>query len=370
MKKLFAILMTIALLATMMTSAMAAYTAITPANNSIKHSLTLTEANATSLLYDITYAFTVSDPVVIGATDNGVTNAGNAVTGKPAIASVTYGPADNFSATNKTATKDLAVDWSAVRISEPGVYRWTVTQAYSTTAPQAPSNASATFYLYMYVTDNAGELQTTFILSKTETVGTGKNGTLAETYPAKTVNLTITKTVDGNQASKDQYFPFTIKLTAPNSVTATKFWYTIEATTAGSYDIAVPATAYHAAQANPQTIGVTQGTTGEFTLWLKHGQSVTIKDMVYGTEYYIVEGGNDGYTVSATATGHTDGFTYADMKAADDSLTDNAIVSYTNTKSATVPTGIVLQSGAAFAGIVLAMAMMAVVFTGKRKENA
>lgn len=370
MKKLFAVLMIVAMMATMMAPAMAAYTAITPSNATISHSLTLTEDDATSLLYDITYSFDVTaGPEVIGAAENGVTNTENAVTGEPSIADVTYSSTDVFSTANKTATKTLTVDWSDVTISEPGLYRWTVEQSFDTDAPQEPSNASATFYLFQFVIDNAGVLNSTFILSKTDTLGDEKNGTLAETYPAKTVDLTITKTVDGNQASKDQYFSFNITLTAPASVTAASFSYSITATEGSTYDLSVPATAYHGAKTNPSTITVTNGTTGGFELWLKHGQSVTIHDMVYGTEYSITEGNNDGYTVTAAVSGHAEGFSYADKTAEDNELTDNATVAFTNVKNTEVPTGVVLQSGSAFAGIILALGLVCVMFIGKRKEE-
>lgn len=369
MKKLFSLLLTVALLATMLVPAMADYTVITPDNTTIKHSLTLTEDTATSLLYNITYSFEVGAPEVIGATDNGVTTAGNAVTGSPSIADVVYGPNDGFSTTNKTCEKTLTVVWADVKINEPGVYRWTVTQSYDHDAPQKPSNASETFYLFMYVTDNAGKLQTSFILSKTETIDPQKkNGTLEETYPAKTVDLVIAKMVDGNQASKDQYFPFGIVLTAPGT-TATSFDYTITATTEGSYDVRVPATAYHDAKTNPTTVTVTGGTTGTFYLWLKHGQSVTINDMVFGSKYEITESGNDGYTVSAAVTGEDTDGSYANYVTTDNALNGNATVTYTNTKSTEVPTGIVLQSGAAFAGMILAMGLVVMMFIGKRKEE-
>lgn len=383
MKKLFALLLTVVMMASMMVPAMADYngkTEHTPNNSKINHSLQLTESEATSLLYNITYKFTVNNPEVVDATTNGVTNDANlAITGKPVIYdaavtprvnnSVTYGPSDTFDS-NKTTTKELTVDWSGVKVNEPGIYRWKIDQEFDHDAPLDPTNASNGFYLYLYVTDNAGELGSTVILSKSETIDPDtKNSTLEETYPAKTINLTIKKLVDGNQASKDQYFPFDIVLTAPGT-TATTFTYTIQDTTADSYDEEVPATAYHPATTNPTSITVSGGTTGTFRLWLKHNQSVTINDIVFGSTYTITESGNDGYTVTAAVTdqdttGKLEGMTTSDT----DGLSGNAIVTYTNTKSTTVPTGISLQSGVAFFGFALAMGMMVLLFVGKRKEQ-
>ena len=50
-------------------------------------------------------------------------------------------------------------------------------------------------------------------------------------------------------------------------------------------------------------------------------------------------------------------------------MTGNAELTYINTKTLTTPTGISLQSGVAFFGLVLAMGMMMLMFVGKRKEQ-
>ena len=76
-----------------------------------------------------------------------------------------------------------------------------------------------------------------------------------------------------------------------------------------------------------------------------------------------------GVGVSAAVTGADNSGKFEGYTTKDESLTDNAIVSYTNTKSAEVPTGIVLQSGASFAGIILAMGLMIMMLIGKRKEQ-
>lgn len=107
----------------------------------------------------------------------------------------------------------------------------------------------------------------------------------------------------------------------------------------------------------------------EFVVWLKDGQSVKINDIVYNTAYEITEGGNDGYNVTAKVEGKDITGSYADKKTTDDGLIDDATVTYTNHKDTTTPTGISLQSGVAFFGLVLAMGMMMLMFVGKRKEQ-
>lgn len=391
MKKLFALLLTVVMMASMMVPAMA-YTVIQPGDDTthtspLEHTLKLT-SNDTSLSYNITYKFDIGNVEVIDATTNGVINAGDAVTGTPFIVDsaitdapqnqVTYGPGDTFSADNKTATKNLIVNWNDVNISEPGIYRWKVTQTVTHDAPETPSNYTKEFYLYVYVEDNAGKLNDTVIVSQTEAIDTDtKNDALYEEYPAKTVDLSVTKTVDGNQASKDQYFAFDFVLTLPGT-TAEDLTYKF----AGNFDTSVKQTAYNNATTNPTEITIKAGTksTGTFTIWLKDGQTVKIPGLVGGASYTVNERNNDGYTVTASVTdGHDDGFTFTTgtdaetgkptYVSADDKLTASTVVTYKNVKNTTVPTGISLQSGVAFFGLVLAMGMMMLMFVGKRKEQ-
>lgn len=402
MKKLFALLLTVVMMASMMVPAMAAYTVLTPGATetidgvqhtnvtTIPHQLQLTREEDVRLDYNITYSYAVGNPVVVmaGATGNigEDFNIDGAVTGKPSIDAITYGPSDTFTGDDKTCAKTLIVDWTEVEIKEPGVYRWEVTQSFATNAPVVdgkPSNASEKFYLYMYVTDTPNGLDAEFRFAK----GFGsdglpttdhKPGQLSETYPAKTVDLILSKKVEGNQASKDQYFPFTITLTVPNAPDHT-IEFVIGATPNSSYTLPkTPATAYHGEMSNPEKIVLQQGyTSSSVTVWLKHEQSVTIKDLIYGSQYTIVEGlydgktgYNDGYTVSADVSQGADKGSYDGQNTVTDtSMEDSANVAYTNTKTAVTPTGINLQSGIAFFGLVLAMGMMMLMFVGKRKEQ-
>lgn len=413
MKKLFALLLTVVMMASMMVPAMAAYTEITPGATetingvqhtnvtTIPHSLQLTRDADTRLDYTITYSYDISNPVVVKAGADGSIDANlaaNAVTGKPSIAPIVYTPDDVFSEGEKICEKTLIVDWTNVKIKEPGIYRWDITQSYNVDTvpgtPDKPSNAAEHFYLYMYVTDYETEdggfaLRATPLISKSTPDTNGmppvkadKPESLPETYPAKTVDLEITKTVAGTQGSKEQYFPFTITLTAPQAPSKA-VTFQILATPNSTYTAGtIPATAYHGAETNPSTITLpTTTNTVSTTVWLKHGQSVTIHDLIYGTQYTITEGlfdgqtgYNAGYTVTATTEKGNDisgAVDSADPNTVKDTdgLKDSARVDYTNTKELDVPTGISLQSGAAFFGIVLAMGMMVLLFVGKRKEQ-
>ena len=101
------------------------YTAVTPDNSSINHTMTLTESPY-NLDYTITYSFAAGTPTV--KSPDGLA-AADVITGTPAIASVSYGPDDNFAAAaGHKITKTAAVDWSDVSFQEPGVYYWEITK--------------------------------------------------------------------------------------------------------------------------------------------------------------------------------------------------------------------------------------------------
>lgn len=371
MKKMFALLLAAMMLLAMMPTAMA-YTAVTPANDTptIKHTMTLTKSN--TLDYTITYKFSNVNTAAFVVEPTFVTPS-LAVTGYPVIANLTYSPSDKF--TNKACTKSLEIDWSNVSFFEPGVYRWQFKkEILEKPTEETPSNTSETFYLYAYVIDNNGNLSVdavimsasdnpdTFKNNEDGTPSSNKNNGMEDQYPATTLDLTIQKTVTGNQGSKDQYFKFTIDLEVPSGA-ADK-----------TYEIVVPetisATAYgNTPDKNPQTITTTNGE-GTVELWIKHGQSIVIKDLIYGTSYTVVESVNTGYTVtSAIISGDTADAAANGATVSDTGLTSSTTVSYTNEKSTAVPTGIELETAAPIVGMMLAMALLALLFVGKRKEE-
>ena len=365
MKKFVALLTTMMLLCMMLPTAMAAsaYTEQTPTAAQIpavSHTLTLTETDMTSLPYAITYTFTVGEDVTIMQPAD-VINKKLAVEGTPSIAPLTYTPDSVF--TNKACTQELAIDWSNVVIKEPGVYRWTVTKTVSDTDPVGnPTNNSETLYLFAYATDNSGSLVISGVGLTHDANLSATKGDLNDSYPVQTLNLAISKTVTGNQGSKDQYFKFTVNLTSPSG--SADQTYTIT-----GHDVTVPQTAYNNATKNVETITVTGGK-GTVDLWLKHGQTVTIKNMLYGTAYTITESENTGYTVTSAITGDTADATANGATASDTALTASTTVAFTNDKQAVVPTGVVLNTSAPLMGLLLAAALLLMINAGKRKFEA
>lgn len=378
MKKLIALLMALLMATTMMTMAMAdgettddttgtttaasAYTAVQPNENApgVTHTLTLTNG-VESLAYEIRYTFTVGDVKVMQPSDIPETQKAYAVEGAPSINEIVY---DSTDGEFTTKTKNLVIYWSGVQIKQPGVYRWPVTIEKKSTDPNEQDSTSIA-YLYAYAIDNNGKLMldscgwtTAADLNSAE----GK-GNLTDEYPSTFKNLTIVKNVEGLQGSKDQYFQFEIKLTTPANYGKT------EHKISGSYQTSVPATAYHTEKTNPSTVTVTAGgTEATVTLWLKHGQNATIEALPYGTMYTITEA-SSGYDVSIAVAGDTANVTNEAPSVSDTGLNADATVTYTNTKTPTVPTGVDLQTTAPVVCLLMAMGLMFMAFAGKRKEE-
>ena len=342
------------------------YTAVTPDNSSINHTMTLTESPY-NLDYTITYSFAAGTPTV--KSPDGLA-AADVITGTPAIASVSYGPDDNFAAAaGHKITKTAAVDWSDVSFQEPGVYYWEITKtADNGGAPLELSNNSEKTYLYALVTDVNGVL-TAAATGLSTTNALSEKADLQDQYPATAVDLSVGKTVTGTQGSKEQYFKYDIQIKPAGSATRT---YQIS-----GYDDAsvVNASPYNTGATQPTNpVSLTGNSQTTITVWLRHGQTFKIEDLPYGSSYTVTESANDGYdTPTTVVTGDNTNSAANDIAkgtgvtVTDASLTADTTVQYTNNKDAVVPTGISLSAGAALMGILMAIGLLALTSVFKRK---
>ncbi len=105
-------------------------------------------------------------------------------------------------------------------------------------------------------------------------------------------DLKITKTVSNNEADNTE-FSFTVKLTRPATESTTDDTDTSERPLNGYYDVIM-------ADGTTQTQKLNNG---ELTVTMKNGQSVTIKDLLPGTQFTVTEANNALYT--STNTGAT-----------------------------------------------------------------
>ena len=129
------------------------------------------------------------------------------------------------------AVQNATVDFSGVTFVEPGVYRYIITETASTTNAAAGimHDNDVDRVLDVYVTDNNGTLEISgYVLHKNESniaisSTMGSNDVMSEGEPLddktdgftneyKSKELVFKKEVVGNQASRDKYFEFTLKL--------------------------------------------------------------------------------------------------------------------------------------------------------------
>ena len=276
------------------------------------------------------------------------------------------------SGTTKTANKKATVDMSACSFTEPGVYRYIITESGTNNGVTNDSQLKRT--LDVYVEDNgSGVLQiASYVLytgekttapAKAASTPTDKSTGYTNTYT--TYDLTFGKEVKGNFGSKDKYFEYTVTLTGITQGTV----LTVDVTNADATPHASDATTVTTA-ANPTSL--TAGASGiAQKFYLHDGQYITIKDVPANTTYSVTEASED-YTSAQgiVAADNADGV--AHTGAVSGTLTADVKTGYTNTRETTTPTGIftpgitagiIIAAGAA-AGIV----SYAVVKTRKNRE--
>lgn len=145
-------------------------------------------------------------------------------------------------------------------------------------------------------------------------------------------DLTVRKTVDGSMGSKSQYFKVTIALKDCPLDGDYVLEYGGEASTA------LEDTAFNTfaeGETNPTKITVAGGE-GTVSLWLRHGGTVTLKQIPTDTKYTVSEesGGYSAKYVIGSGM-ETNGTSTGEQTFAED-----IAVGFTNTKDADVPTGI------------------------------
>lgn len=326
-------------------------------------------------------------------------------------------------ADQKYASKTIALDFSGVSYAEPGVYRYLLTEAAAAQGSPINHDAEPVRTIDVYVEDVNGALQVTGYVSYEGTVtdaaktlptvdltewetanpeptfADAANPTPEETQAHETweaakqaeiarqsaltpngaeastpksdkyVNdldsqdLTVTKTVAGNQGSKDQYFEFEVTVNnAGNGTVMTLDMSGAETDTHVNTATTFTKTAMDAAnqkdddsgnegKAGQQVIADANGS-ATFKVYLHHGQQMVLKGLPKGATYEVVETAAAGYTT--TKTGDTGTIADADVTAA-----------FTNTREGVIPTGVAL---ATLPGTLIVLGGIAY-FASKKKED-
>ena len=279
----------------------------------------------------------------------------------------------------KYAKHTATVDFSGITFPEPNVYRYVITETTASGSGIARDENNVR-YLDVYVEDASTSTQkllkiTGYVLHAT-TATPDRNaeaGTAASDYKDQgftnrfaTYNITFSKTVAGNQGSRDKYFAFklTVSGALPNTV------YTVSLANADATVVANEATDSSFVGETNATSLVTDGEGKlEATFYLQHGQSITIYGFGETTKWKLEEN-NDGYTPSIVVTSDNTNITKGQNYVEDSGITADVDVAFTNTRESVVPTGILLTV-APFAILMIVGAVGAFIVLKKKnhKEN-
>lgn len=268
----------------------------------------------------------------------------------------------DLAAGKKYALKTATLDFSAVQFTEPGVYRYIITE--DDTNQGITNDADLTRVLDVYVNDASADVDGTFTKKLTiagyvlhsnvddePDVSAGENFGSTGAYTDKksqgftnsydTSDLTLRKQVTGNQASRDKYFEFTLNIAAaqPN----TKYDVVIDDADATSKANAATIDA-NAGQTNVTSITTDGAGKATQKFYLQHGQQITIQGLAKDTTYTVTENTED-YKSTANTKDTPVVDTKADTEAAP---VDGTIVStdlttgFLNTRDGVIPTGVIM----------------------------
>ena len=375
-----------------------------------------------------------SDNTVMEVIPGVVVKTGDEITA-PAIANVTFAPTDTTftavgsnidvkrtaadradgltSATGvqlesgeKYATKQATVDFSGVNFSEPGIYRYIITETASAAHEAAGimHDNDVDRVLDVYVTDDGtGALQVSSYVMHTSVSNVTINGTMGSadvtaagealadktdgfTNEYNTKDLVFRKEVTGNQASRDKYFEFTA--TVGNVNDDDVFVVSLgddsdNSTTDGDADATSGTTAAtrtsNQGKTNPTSVTGAQLKAGQ-KFYLQHGQSIAIRGIAPNATYEITEDEEDYKKIAAdnyTETVKVDGFedpTKTDTSDASKATLgavagDNKAVktSYLNERTGIIPTGILISAAGLIVAAVVVIA--GVIFFGARSRK-
>lgn len=323
---------------------------------------------------------------IIGVANEDTVTAGNAV----------FMPADNTTSgtptgadnTKKYATKTMTVDFNGISFSAPGIYRYIITEKTDETQQGISYDKTYTRTLDVFVEyvdpDTGGTLKvTSYVLypgTKTDAsvvAEEAKDDGFTNTYT--TYDLTLAKTVTGNQGDRDKFFKFTVVIS--NAVPGTV--YDVITPTDGPTETDLEEGDVLSGDGqnvnlNELTVGaaVDPSTTGSVTAtyYLKHNQSIVIQGLTADTEYTITETdySTDGYSTSYTvqvgdqpASTPSEALTTAEKTMG----TGDNTVTFTNHKQGNVPTGILLETAPYLILGAVVVAGLVVLFATRRRRT-
>lgn len=290
-----------------------------------------------------------------------------------------------LAADKKYALKTATLDFSKVNFTEPGVYRYIITE--DGTNQQAITNdTDLTRVLDVYVNDDSTETEKKLTIAgyvlhsnvnDEPDVAAGDDFGSAGKYTDTksqgftnsydTSDLTLRKEVTGNQASHDKYFEFTLNI--DKALPNTKYNVVIDGADATSKTNAATIDA-NAGQTNVTSITTDNAGKATQKFYLQHGQQVTVQGIAKDTTYALTENTEDYKSTANTAANHVvtikEGTNSAEVKGTIAST--DLTTGYLNTRDGVIPTGVIMTV-APFAAVTLLGAAGMVTMKMKKRED-
>ena len=252
--------------------------------------------------------------------------------------------------TKKYAKKTATLDFSKCQFTEPGVYRYVITESgtnqgitndmdltrivdvyvYDATADDGTKTLKIEGYVLHSNADDEPDIAAGENAGSTGAYVDTKSQGFTNSYD--TSDLTFRKEVSGNQASKDKYFEFTVAI--QNAVAGTV--YDVDITGADATSGSNAATITENTGKNNVT-SLTVGDDGTVTqkFYLQHGQEIKIQGIAKDSTYDVTENKEDYKSEGAVLDGYKD--------ATAGTVESNDLkTSYKNTREGVIPTGIIM----------------------------
>ena len=307
----------------------------------------------------------VSD-VTFSSSDSTSTNAGSAVDlnrSNEERGGEKDADAVQFDAGEKFAVKAANVSFSGISFTEPGIYRYIISETASeTTGIINDTDTDRVLDVYVAAEGTALSVKS-YILHTTAgdvslTAEDVSDKTDGFTNEVNAKDLKIQKEVSGNQASRSKYFKFTVKC---NGVADTdSFVVSLSDDSDSATNDGNAETTTSTNKTNPTSVTGADLKEG-VDFYLCHGQSIVIRGLSAAASYTVTEDKED--YESAVMTGKTNegviGTVAGTAKLAE--------AGFTNTRSGVIPTGLFMT---VIPGVVIILGGAAGLILVKRKKNS
>lgn len=360
LKKLFAGIVAVAMMATMaMPSFAAKHDAYDP--NNLKDHETITVTKIYKTAGDTETAANPEETFTLAQVGDGKVTQGIAESA-PALGTITGAKFTAGSAkADGSATAEITIALpTTAQFGHPGVYEYELKEVTGTTAGVTYRPESDTFRLVVtVVSDDNGKLYR-YAAVHTETAAAegeqekAKTDTIENTYTAKT--LTLKKYTAGNFGDKNEYFQFSLMLTGEANKTYPTEGYTINYPTTEN-------------DSRNETTKITIGSA--VNVWLKSGQEISIANLPVGVTWTATEVGTkdeNGKTMNGLYTVTVDHATGTITAVDSEGKAVKNEISFTNTHEGTVDTGVILDN-APYIALLTIVAAGAVFMVIKKRRN-